>query len=59
LQLQDHRPAESLSDFVTSAVGGEVVVGDHIEWQGLTWTVAEMDNGRISKVGLKFTEERG
>ncbi|TDQ37114.1 potassium/proton antiporter [Thiopseudomonas denitrificans] len=58
LQLDGHAPGETLSDFVTSAMGGEVVVGDYTEWQGLTWMVAEMENNRVSKVGLKFSEER-
>ncbi|MGI6407764.1 MAG: potassium/proton antiporter [Thiopseudomonas sp.] len=54
LQLDQHPPSETLSDFVTRAVGGEAVVGDYTEWQGLTWMVAEMESGRVSKVGLRF-----
>ena len=57
LQLGEHAASETLSDFVTRAVGGEAVVGDYTEWQGLTWMVAEMENDRVSKVGLRFTEQ--
>lgn len=57
LQLAGHDAAETLSDFITKAVGGEAVVGDYTEWQGLTWMVAEMENNRVSKVGLKFAAE--
>ena len=57
LQLAGHDATETLSDFITAAVGGEAVVGDYAEWQGLTWMVAEMENNRVSKVGLKFATD--
>lgn len=58
LELAGHHARESLAEFMTTAVGGEAVVGDYIVWQGLTWTVAEMENNRVSKVGLRFPEVR-
>ena len=30
------------------------MVGDQVEWNGLTWTVAAMEGNRILKIGLKF-----
>ena len=56
LQLGELSPQLSLADFITQAVGGEAVLGDHIEWQGLTWAVALMEGHKVSKVGVRFPE---
>jgi len=56
LQLGELSPTLSLADFITQAVGGEAVLGDHIEWQGLTWAVALMENNKVRKVGVRFPE---
>ena len=56
LQLGELSPTLSLADFITQAVGGEAVLGDHIEWQGLTWAVAVMEGNKVSKVGVRFPE---
>ena len=56
LQLGELSPTLSLAEFITQAVGGEAVLGDHIEWQGLTWAVAVMDGNKVSKVGVRFPE---
>lgn len=56
LKLDDLDPKMTLAEFMTNAVAGEAVLGDHLEWQGLTWTVALMDGHKVSKVGLKFPE---
>lgn len=45
-----------LGRFIAQQVGGGAVVGDQVEWQGLTWTVAEMDGNKIRKVGVRFPE---
>ncbi|KIQ05698.1 MULTISPECIES: potassium/proton antiporter [Pseudomonas] len=45
-----------LGRFIAQQVGGGSVVGDQVEWQGLTWTVAEMDGNKIRKVGVRFPE---
>ncbi len=58
LDLQEQHAQTSLSDFISEAVGGEAVVGDYVDWQGLTWVVAEMENNRVSKVGLRFAESK-
>ncbi|MEG3134110.1 potassium/proton antiporter [Rouxiella sp. T17] len=44
----------TLGNFVIQLLGGEPVIGDHIEWDGLTWTIAEMDGKRVSKVGVRI-----
>ena len=56
LQLGPLNPQMSMAEFITDAVGGEAVLGDHIEWQGLTWAVALMEANKVSKVGVKFPE---
>ena len=45
-----------LSRFIANEVGGQPVVGDQVEWNGLTWTVARMENNKVRKVGVKFPE---
>ncbi|AJI94339.1 trkA-C domain protein [Yersinia ruckeri] len=45
---------QTLGNFVIYLLGGEPVIGDQIEWDGLTWTIAEMDADHVSKVGVKI-----
>ncbi len=45
---------QPLGKFVHSLLGGEPIVGDQIEWDGLTWTIAEMEEEIITKVGVKI-----
>lgn len=47
----------SLGHFVIQLLGGEPVIGDHIEWDGLTWTIAEMEGKRVSKVGVRIVTQ--
>ncbi len=56
LALEDLDPGQPLGRFIARQIGGEPVVGDQVEWNGLTWTVASMDGNRIGKVGVKFPE---
>lgn len=48
----------SLGHFVIQLLGGEPVIGDHIEWDGLTWTIAEMEGNRVSKVGVRIVTQK-
>ena len=57
LKLNDVEGDQSLGRFIAQAIGGEPIVGDQIEWQGLTWTVAQMEGNKIRKVGVKFPED--
>lgn len=45
---------QTLAQFMIQLLGGEPVIGDQIEWDGLTWTVAEMEDNQISKVGVRI-----
>mgnify|MGYP005686848795 FL=1 len=42
-----------LAQFLSQRLSARPVLGDHIHWQGMIWTVAEMDGKRISKIGLR------
>lgn len=48
----------SIGQFITKQIGGEPVVGDQIQWNGLSWTVAQMDEHHVRKVGLRFPEHQ-
>lgn len=48
---------QTLGHFIAHQLGDNLVVGDHVEWQGLIWTVAEMDEGEPRKIGVRFLEE--
>lgn len=48
---------QTLGQFVIKLIGGEPVVGDQVEWDGLTWTIAEMDGNAISKIGVKIVTD--
>lgn len=56
LKLGDADGDQRIGPFIASKVGGNPVVGDQVEWSGLTWTIAAMEGGEVLKVGLKFPE---
>jgi cell volume regulation protein A len=56
LKLDGVEGNQPLGRFIAHEIGGEPIVGDQTEWQGLTWTVAQMEGNKIRKVGVKFPE---
>ncbi len=56
LKLGEVDGEQTIGDFMAEQVSGNPVVGDQVEWNGLTWTVAAMEAGEVRKVGLKFPE---
>jgi cell volume regulation protein A len=58
LTLGELDGGQSLGSFITQRIGGEPVIGDQIEWSGLTWTVAALEGNRVRKIGVKFPEGR-
>ncbi|MND51782.1 K(+)/H(+) antiporter NhaP2 [compost metagenome] len=59
LKLGDQDGHQALGRFIAHEIGGEPVVGDQVEWNGLTWTVALMEGNKVRKVGVKFPEGHG
>lgn len=56
LRLDDIDGSQPLGRFIAHEIGGEPVVGDQVEWNGLTWTVALMEGNKVRKVGVRFPE---
>ncbi|MFZ6046076.1 potassium/proton antiporter [Pseudomonas sp. CR3202] len=56
LKLGELDGRQALGRFIAHEIGGEPVVGDQVEWNGLTWTVALMEGNKVRKVGVKFPE---
>lgn len=56
LKLDDVDGNQPIGPFIATKVGGTPVVGDQVEWSGLTWTVAAMEGNQVRKVGLRFPE---
>lgn len=56
LKLDGTDGQQPLGRFIAHEIGGEPVIGDQVQWQGLTWTVATMEGNKIRKVGVKFPE---
>jgi cell volume regulation protein A len=56
LQLGEIDGQQALGRFIAHEIGGEPVIGDQVQWQGLTWTVAAMEGNKIRKVGVRFPE---
>lgn len=58
LSLQDNvNNQQMLGPFITQLIGGEPVIGDQVEWEGLIWTIAEMADNQVIKIGVKFISE--
>ncbi|BCG27379.1 K(+)/H(+) antiporter NhaP2 [Pseudomonas tohonis] len=59
LKLDNVDGSQPLGRFISHEIGGEPIVGDQVEWNGLTWTVALMEGNKVRKVGVKFPEGHG
>lgn len=46
--------SRSIGDFLSSKMGGKPVLGDQLEWQGFVWTIAEMEDGQVKRIGMKI-----
>jgi len=53
LDLSQCSSCVTLAEFIASRHGGKPVVGDTLQWSGMLWTVAEMESGEISKIGVR------
>ncbi|WP_054633679.1 potassium/proton antiporter [Pantoea stewartii] len=55
---EDTNAQQSLGQLMMSMLGGAPVVGDQIEWNQLTWTVAEKEDNHIVKIGVRPNEDK-
>lgn len=44
---------QTLGTLINQMIGGKPVVGDYIEWNGLVWTIADIDGNHVRKIGVK------
>ena len=44
----------NIGQFLTRRLGGKPVLGDQFEWQGFVWTVVDMSDGEVRKIGMKL-----
>jgi len=56
LKLGDVDGNQPIGQFISDRISKHTVVGDQVEWNGLIWTIAEMDGDEVLKVGLRFPE---
>lgn len=57
LELGPFRADMTLKDLVTEHLGTTPVLGDHFEWYGLHWVVADVVDWQVTKVGLRLPAE--
>ncbi len=53
LDLTECSDCAQLNEFIAKKHGGKLVVGDTVLWSEMIWTVAELQNGEISRVGVR------
>lgn len=49
---------QTIGQFVTLLLGGESVIGDQVRWDGLIWTIAEMEGNKVNKIGVKIVTDK-
>ncbi|PLR40331.1 potassium/proton antiporter [Chimaeribacter coloradensis] len=53
----DVDPSQPLRHFMMQRLGGEPVIGDHIDWNDLTWTIAEMEGENVTRIGVRINND--
>ncbi|GAA0472296.1 MULTISPECIES: potassium/proton antiporter [Tatumella] len=53
---QDIQPHQPVAKIIAQQLGGIPVVGDQLEWLNVIWTIAEKEDNRIVKVGVRMME---
>lgn len=48
---------QSLGDYLSQELGDKLVVGDQLDWQGIRWTVADMEDHEVRRVGVRLLGE--
>ncbi|HEX7764510.1 MAG TPA: transporter associated domain-containing protein, partial [Cellvibrio sp.] len=53
LDIKGYEQYKTLGDLITDMVGGKPVVGDNTDWNGMVWTIAEVEGNQVRKIGVK------
>jgi potassium/hydrogen antiporter len=53
--LQGAEAEQTLGEVIAQRVGGKPVVGDQRTWNGMLWTIAEVEGNSVRKVGVKLS----
>ncbi|WP_342351828.1 potassium/proton antiporter [Cellvibrio mixtus] len=53
LDIKGYEQYKTLGDLITDMVGGKPVVGDNTDWNGMLWTIAEVEGNQVRKIGVK------
>ena len=59
LDLSECGDCAQLNEFIARKHGGKLVVGDTVLWSEMVWTVAELHDGVISRVGVRPVTSAG
>ncbi len=45
---------KTLGEFIVQLINTDPVIGDQVEWEGMIWTVSEMVENKVTKIGVKI-----
>lgn len=57
LKLDEKVAKMSVGELINEHLVGEHVLGDQFEWQSLHWIICELEQGEVTKVGIRLPSE--